>query len=91
MKLIFVIGLLICIFQLSNADFKKGFSEIICSLKRRVYTEMFIGTQLVSDQVILSKTVFQNCGFQLKVVSTFKASRKTDLIAIGFHQKDIKV
>ena len=60
-------------------------------MKRRVNTEIFIGTQLVSDQVMLSKLVFRNCGFQVKVVSTFKASRKTDLIAIGFHQKDIKV
>ena len=60
-------------------------------MKRRVYTEIFIGTQLLSDEVILSKMVFQHCGFQVKVVSTFKASRKTDLIAIGFHQKDIKV
>ena len=60
-------------------------------MKRRVYSEIFIGTQLVSDQVMLSKMVFRNCDFQVKVVSMFKASRKTDFIAIGFHQKDIKV
>ena len=60
-------------------------------MKRIVYTEIFIGTQLVSDQAILSKSLFQDCDFQVRIVSTFKARRKTDLIAIGFHQKDIEV
>ena len=91
MKLIFLVASFICVFQSNNADFKEGFSEIICSMKRTVYTEMFIGTQLVSDQVILSKRVFKDCDFQVRIFSTFEAHRKTDLIAIGFHQKDIKV
>ena len=60
-------------------------------MKRTVYTEIFLGTQLVSDQVILSKRIFQDCDFQVRVVSTFKAHGKTDFIAIGLHQRDIKV
>ena len=60
-------------------------------MKRIVYTEIFIGTQLVADQAILSKRLFQDCNFQVRIVSTFKAHGKTDLIAIGFHQKDIEV
>ena len=60
-------------------------------MKRIVYTEIFIGTQLLSDQAILSKRLFQDCDFQVRIVSTFKARGKTDLIAIGFHQKDIEV
>ena len=60
-------------------------------MKRTVYTEIFVGSQLVSHQAILSKRLFQNCDFQVRIVSTFKARGKTDLIAIGFHQKDVEV
>ena len=60
-------------------------------MKRIVYTEIFIGTQLVSDQATLSKRLFEECNFQVRIVSTFQARGKTDLIAIGFHQKDIEV
>ena len=91
MKFIFVVKIIICLFQASNAEFKEAFSKVICTMKRLVYTEIFIGTQLVSDQVILSKRVFQDCNFQVRVVSKFNPLQATDLIAFSYHEKDMKV
>ena len=91
MKLIFILGIIICLFQANNAEFKEEFSKVICSMKRLVPSEIFIGTQLVSDQVILSKRVFQECNFQVRVVSKYNPLGTTDLIAFGYHEKDIKV
>ena len=91
MKLIFLLEVIICLLQASNAEFEVALSKVICLMKRLVHTEIFIGTQSEIDQVTLSKRIFQECDFQIRVVSNFNTHGKTDLIAFAFQEKDKKV
>ena len=91
MKYILVLVVFISIFQASNTEFETGVSKVICSMKRQIHTEILIGRKFVLNQKVLTKKLYQECNFQVRVVSKLKANGKTDLVAFAYNDIGIKV
>ena len=69
---------------------EKILSKIICSFKRLVYTDIFIKNQN-PDPIRLSKQMFNECNFKVRIVIDNTAIGKNDLIAFAYSEMEIKV
>ena len=69
---------------------EKILSKIICSFKRLVYTDIFIRNQN-PDPIRLSKQMFNECNFKVRIVIDNTAIGKNDLIAFAYSEMEIKV
>ena len=91
MKSILVLVVVTSIFQARNTEIETGVSKVICSMKRQIHTEILIGRKLILNQKVLTKKLYQECNFQVRVVSKLEANGKTDLVAFAYNDIGIKV
>ena len=78
-------------FQVSYSILEEAFSKTICSMKRLSKTDIYFGTELSLDQFRLSKKLFQECDFRVRMISDLHTLRNNDLVTFAYNEKDIKV
>ena len=89
MKLLPFITVFLLMFGAIHSN-EKILSKIICSFKRLVYTDIFIRNQN-PDPIRLSKQMFNECNFKVRIVIDNAAIGKNDLIAFAYSEMEIKV
>ena len=89
MKLLPFITVFLLMFGAIHSN-EKILSKIICSFKRLVYTDIFIKNQN-PDPIRLSKQMFNECNFKVRIVIDNTAIGKNDLIAFAYSEIEIKV
>ena len=89
MKLLPLITVVFLMFGANHSN-AKILSKIICSLKRLVNTDIFIRNQN-PDPIRLSKQMFHECNFKVRIVIDNTAIGNNDLIAFAYNEMEIKV
>ena len=89
MKLLPLIAVVILMFGAIHGN-EKILSKIICSLKRLVNTDIFIRNQN-PDPIRLSKQMFHDCNFKVRIVIDNTAISNNDLIGFAYSEMELKV
>ena len=89
MKLLPLITVVLLMFGAIHGN-EKILSNIICSLKRLVNTDIFIRNQN-PDPIRLIKQIFHECNFKVRIVMDNTAISNNDLIAFAYSEIQLKV